>query len=298
MRLMAWKRFWTGVLLVMLAVYAAGTAWVTRAMDRTSLPPPVGNDPVANLVEVTFTDASPWARPGLERIAAQLEQYQLAGTFQTFTYPGDGQEPVETSLALVDDLEAGTQLMVRDGDDIGPFTVAAIGRNSVQLRHGDEVWTLQLSGRLARSAGSSSSGGTSRGSRFADLPALETTAFGKRVAENQWVLNRDKVKQYAYDIANSPLRAANLYRSFDQVAEEEGQEEAGFRLRMKGEKDFFADMGLTDEDVIRKVNSMRMKNTRRAEYLIGEFMKDRMGMVVLDVERNGEMRKLMYLFED
>jgi hypothetical protein len=298
MRLMAWKRFWTGALLVMLAVYAAGTAWVTREMDRAALPPPVEQDPMANPVEVAFTDASPWARPGLERIAAQLDQYQLAGTFQTFTYPGDGQEPVETSLALVDDLEAGTQRMVRDGDDIGPFTVAAIGRNSVQLRHGDEVWTLQLSGRLARSAESSSSGGASRVSRFSDLPALETTAFGKRVAENQWVLNREKVKQYAYDIANSPLRAANLYRSFDQVAEEEGQEQAGFRLRMKGEKDFFADMGLTDEDVVRKVNSMRMKNTRRAEYLVTEFMKDRMGMVVLDVERNGEMRKLMYLFED
>jgi hypothetical protein len=299
MRLMAWKRFWTGALLVMLSVYAAGTLWVYREMDRAAVPQtPEQMAPVVP-AEVQFSDASPWARPGLEKIAARVEQFQLAGTFQTFSYPGEGQEPVETALALVDDLEAHTQKIVREGDEVGPFTVALIGRDSVQLRHGDEVWTLQLSGRLFRGDSTAGIRGDESGlNRFADLPVLETTAFGKRVAENQWVLDRVKVKQYAYDIANSPIRAANLYRSFDQVADEEDQEEAGFRLRMKGERDFFADLGLTDQDVIRKVNSMRMKNTRRAEYLISEFMKDRMGMVVLDVERNGEMRKMMYIFDE
>lgn len=299
MKMMYWKRTGSAALLMLLAMYAAGSAWVYRAMETAAPPPPDAGSTPGAPVELTFTDAGPWARPGLEKIAAQVERYQLAGTFQTFTYSEEREETLETALALVDDLESGRQQVVRDGDELGPFTVTDITRDTLRLTHGERAWTLQLSGRLPEESATLATGGeTGRNRRFEKLPALEVTRFGKRVAENQWVLDRDKVKDYAYDIANSPLRAASLYRSFNQVSGEEGQEEAGFRLRMKGERDFFAQMGLTDEDVIRKVNSMKMKNTARAEYLIGEFMQDRMGLVVLDIERNGEARKLLYILRD
>ncbi len=54
-------------------------------------------------------------------------------------------------------------------------------------------------------------------------------------------------------------------------------------------------MGLRDGDVVRKVNSMRMTSQRRAEYFIGEFVQDRLGAVVIDVERDGQPQKLVYL---
>ena len=301
MKLTDWKRLWTVFLLLLLAVYAGGTAWVARAMDQASRPNDgAGPVAVASAEEVVFSDAAPWARPGLEKIAAKVERFQLAGTYQSYTYVDEASDPEENALALVDDLETGTQHMVRDGDALGPFTVAGIDRDAIRLRHGQRTWTLQLSGRLpSESAASRGAGGEGdRNRRFDNLPALETTRFGKRVAEDQWVLDRERVKRYARDIAANPLRAANLYRSFSQVADEEDQDQAGFRVNMKGEKDFFSDMGITNDDVIRRVNSMQMKNQARAEYLVGEFMKDRMGMVVLDVERDGETRKLIYVIRE
>jgi len=46
--------------------------------------------------------------------------------------------------------------------------------------------------------------------------------------------------------------------------------------------------------VVRRVNSMRMTNRRRAEYFIGEFVADRANVFVLDIERGNEKKKLIY----
>jgi len=71
---------------------------------------------------------------------------------------------------------------------------------------------------------------------------------------------------------------------------------AGYRLEKEGEAEFFAAVGLQEGDTIRRVNSMNMTSQARAEYFISEFMKERLGAVVLDVERNGQQEKLIYLF--
>jgi len=42
---------------------------------------------------------------------------------------------------------------------------------------------------------------------------------------------------------------------------------------------------------------MRMTSQRRAEYFIGEFVQGRLGAVVLDIERNGQPTKLVYLIK-
>jgi type II secretory pathway component PulC len=90
------------------------------------------------------------------------------------------------------------------------------------------------------------------------------------------------------------LRTINLYRSFSQVSTEEDVE-PGFQIGMKGEESFFQDMGLQNGDIIRSVNSMKMRTQRRAEYLMREFYKGNMSAVVMDVERNGEVQQHIYL---
>ena len=71
---------------------------------------------------------------------------------------------------------------------------------------------------------------------------------------------------------------------------------AGYRLNTSlGEKEFYTQVGLQDGDVVRRVNSMRMTSQRRAEYFIGEFVQNRLGAVVIDIERNGQPKKLVYL---
>ena len=64
---------------------------------------------------------------------------------------------------------------------------------------------------------------------------------------------------------------------------------------MEGEPDFFKAVGLQNGDVIRKVNSMNMTSQRRAEYLMGEFFKNRLNAFVFDIERQGQPQKLIYL---
>ena len=68
----------------------------------------------------------------------------------------------------------------------------------------------------------------------------------------------------------------------------------GYRLDRAGEQAFYEAVGLTENDVVRKVNSMKMIKQERAEYFIREFVQDRLSAVVLDIERDGESMKLIY----
>jgi len=84
-----------------------------------------------------------------------------------------------------------------------------------------------------------------------------------------------------------------LFDSLKPVYEEAGGIE-GYRVGIEGEGGFFEAAGLVEGDVVRRVNSMRMTNRRRAEYFIGEFVADRANVFVLDIERGNEKKKLIY----
>lgn len=282
---------------LLLALACAAAAWTLRSALSEDPGGAAGGGPVwagFRPAPAAFPDAEVWARPGLEQVAAEVEHYRLAGTFQTYDFAEEAEEGAEQSLALVDDVRGERQLMVREGEALGPFTVARIEPDRITLEREGRRWTLALPGTLApRSASDAGPDKPPAPVRFEDLPALETSRFGKKVSDNQWVLRRRALLDYAGEIVNNPLRATRLYRSFRQ--EERDDEPVGFRLDPKGERDFFRDMGLGSDDVILKVNSMRMKNQTRAEYLVGEFMKARMSAVVLDVERDGEVSKQIYI---
>ncbi len=261
----------------------AATASTTFAMERAVIP----MIPAADL----------WTKPGARDVAEEVGRYVLAGTFQTYafaTVQGDGQP--QTRIAIIDDRRAGQQSMVNEGDALGAFTVASILTDQVTLRRGDGEWVLRLSGRTvpgdARPAPVAVGKQEGEGD-FADMPSLGDSRFGKRIAENQWVIQRDAVMAYANELAGDPRRYAALYQSF--APERSGEGMTGFRIQPQGEKELFESLGLGDQDVIRKVNSMQMTNPRRAEYLIGEFMKARMSAVVLDIERDGQEEKRIYI---
>ena len=79
---------------------------------------------------------------------------------------------------------------------------------------------------------------------------------------------------------------ANLYADNGKIE--------GYELEVFGEKEFFASAGLQAGDVVRSVNSIEMTNRRRAEYLISEFINDRVNVVVMDIERDGKPSKFIY----
>lgn len=98
--------------------------------------------------------------------------------------------------------------------------------------------------------------------------------------------------EYYREILDEPERIAALYMSLKPDYKEERI--AGYILDEEGEGDFFHAVGLRQGDVIRKVNSINMTSQKRAEYFLGEFVKNRMNALVIDVERSGRPEKLIY----
>ena len=123
--------------------------------------------------------------------------------------------------------------------------------------------------------------------------ALETSRFGKRIAENRWVLSRDALMQYYEELRKDPERVVKLFDSLKPNYNAQQQID-GYRMGMEGEKEFFQAAGLQDGDVVRKVNSINMTSQRRAEYLISEFLQNRLSAIVFDIERENKPQKLIY----
>ena len=241
-------------------------------------------------------EADVFSRPGEENLDRRAASLKLSGTIQL---EGGARENGGVDfMALVDDEETGRQHLVSVGDALGPFRVRGIGREYLALGKDDRIWELEMTGTVRAWAGENrhgKNGDEEPPMTWDTMPALETTPYGKRVAENQWVIQREAVYAYTRSLIEDPARAIKLYESFTQAPPVDEDGLAGFRLQMRGEQDFFKAMGLADGMVIRAVNSMEMSNQGRAEYLVREFMRGDIGAVVLDVEQDGEMNKLIYV---
>jgi type II secretory pathway component PulC len=218
-------------------------------------------------------------------------RFRLAGTFFAF---GDTTETSNSYCkAILDDLEKKEQCLVSEGDDLGGVRVARILRDRVVLLGpaGEEELWLSFAGGHSGSNSLSSAGTTAPGS--GELPALEVNRLGKRVGEGRWVLNRDALMNYYREVMDDPERVASLYVSMKPDYKEGAI--AGYRVDPEGEKDFFKATGLQSGDIVRKVNSMNMISQKRAQYLIGEFVKSRVSALVIDIEREGQPKKLIYM---
>lgn len=286
----------------LLMLMLIGSVWslavvVGRSEPEISASPEMAREEAFYAFEIPGAES--WALLEDTEFLDEIQYYTLSGTFQTFDMKKGSVDEVARvrSLALVDDVQEGRQRLVKEGDRLGSFLVQNIGLDQITLARQEQLFVLALSGEVASASMQESQERdlkTSPPVSFEDMPALETNRFGKRIAENQWVIQREAVFNYAEEIMGNPYRAVQLYRSFSQVAENRG-DEAGFQVQMKGEQDFLTAMGLGDGDIIRRVNSMDMESQVRAEYLVREFMNSRMSAVVLDVENNGESRKQIFI---
>jgi len=109
-------------------------------------------------------------------------------------------------------------------------------------------------------------------------------------------LKRKELLAYRDQLLDDPERLAALFISMkpDRI----DRKIAGYRLAKEGEGEFWEAVGLLENDVIRKVNSMKMTKQERAEYFIREFVQDRLNAVVLDIERDGQPLKLIYYLRE
>jgi type II secretory pathway component PulC len=217
-------------------------------------------------------------------------RYRLAGVFLILS--DADRSGGENRCAILDERSSQQQFLAMEGEWIGSVRVVRVEPDFVVLSDGEREETVVLAaGTLAGQAGTPTAAS-------ADVPAiLETNRFGHRIGETRWEFNRQAVLDYYQEMMDNPERLASLFLAMEADRDEEGRV-AGYRLNMEaGEKEFYSLVGFQHGDVIRRVNSMRMTSQRRAEYFIGEFVQNRLGAVVIDVERNGEPKKLIYLVQ-
>ena len=284
--------------LVLSALLGAGYSWVARRVPsapalQAEIPAPLPwPTPVAESTSVwsvlqgsssgtTATEANPLAA-----------RFRLAGTF--FIYAVDGNPDDNSRCAIIDALAANQQSIVREGDRLEEFEVVQVLPDRVRLRSAQGEVVLLLSyADTAPQLAVAAPAAEPKPVAMEDMPALETSRFGKRVGENRWVFRREELLAYYREVLDEPERIAALYTSLKPDYQD--TEIAGYRLGTDGEAEFFKAVGLQENDAIRKVNSMRMVSQRRAEYFLSEFLKDRVSALVLDIEREGKPEKLIYL---
>lgn len=223
------------------------------------------------------------------------QRFRLAGTFFLYGESGTEEETQERRRAIIDDLSAKSQLLVQENQELDGYLVTRIEQDRVRLqRDGTEYeLTLSFSAVSSTAGGEKTDGSSAENVSMEDMPALETSRFGKRVGENRWVIKREELLRYYAELLDNPERIAEVYASLKP--DYNNNEIEGYYLDSEGEQDFFRAIGLQEHDVIRRVNSMRMVSQRRAEYFITEFMKNRVSALVFDVERDGVEQKLIYL---
>ncbi len=270
----------------------AGVPWARsrRAAEAPVRPSPAEARP--GLAPVR-PDAASWAvfapAPG-PAPSPVASRYRLAGTFRL--YATEGAETPALRQAVLDDLETRRQALVREGDQFGDLLVRAVGQDWV-----DVVWEGREERLMVQGIGDP--GAPDRPGPAAtaeDLPALERSAWGRRVAPDRWVFDRSAVMSYYQDLLDHPERLAGMVLTM-QPEREEG-EIVGFRYTGEAERAFFEAAGIRPGDVVRSVNSMRMITGRRAEYMIREFLTTGLDTLVFEVDRDGEPVRNIYFVRE
>lgn len=217
------------------------------------------------------------------------KRFRLAGTFFAYGVGISGNRK-----AILDDLDPGIQHVVSENENIGDVRVVRIFQDRIVL-HGpvgeEQLW---LSFSRPRGRGTSGSGVFSGGTDGRDSVIEYTDRFGgKRMGEHRWLFKREPLLNYYQELGDEPQRLVNVFDSLKPVYD--GADKiTGYQLGVEGEAEFFRSAGLRQGDIVRRVNSVAMTNRRRAEHFINEFIQDRANVFVLDVERNGEVTKLIY----
>lgn len=217
------------------------------------------------------------------------KRFRLAGTF--FAYGGTISG---SRKAILDDLGPGIQHVIGEDERIGDVRVVRIFQDRVVLRGamGEEQLWLSFS-RPSDKGGSRSGALGEKAAAWRDVLEDTDRFGGKRIGKRRWLFKRESLLHYYQELRDEPQRLVNVFDSLKPVYNEAGSI-TGYQLGVEGESDFFQSVGLKQSDIVRRVNSMRMTNRRRAEYFINEFIQDRANIFVLDIERDGKTIKLIH----
>ena len=238
---------------------------------------------------IVHNGGQPQAAPASD-LARRL---RLVGTFFEFQETSNRKR-----TAIIEDRQTGVERLVSEGDEIAEARVVSIFRDRVILRDAGGDTELLLSATHA-GAGADGHGTGPEGSQTGPTGAGSTPDRfgGRRIAEGRWVYDRTELLKYYQELRDEPERLVGVFDSLVPLRDDVN-DITGYQLSVQSEADFFASVGMREGDVVRRVNSMAMTNRRRAEFLISQFVNNKANAFVIEIERNGEKRKLVYEIRD
>jgi len=264
-----------------------------NSSDASIIPP---EDVAVSHKEVLPADTWSVFQNSGEPVASKNDRYRLAGTFFVMGNNETSPNTERQRRAIIDDVSSNQQYMVSEGQTFQEYEILRIYQDRLIMRRDAVEVELTLSFQSStRDLKTSTASDAQKSDVIMGQEVLESNRFGKRIGEKRWVIDKKAIVGYYQELLDQPERIAAVYMSMKPDFDDEGEVE-GFTLQKEGEKEFFDAVGLLEGDTIRKVNSMRMTSQKRAEYFISEFMNERLGAVVLDIEREGKPEKLIYLF--
>jgi len=186
-------------------------------------------------------------------------------------------------------LPENRQEIVSEGTLIGGVRVKRLFEDRIVLEKDGKEGVLLLGGSTA---------GVMR-SYLADTPipgslALGRTRFGEQTGDGVWTMEKSALMVYYEELLEAPERLLQVFDSLRPLYSPDGAAIEGYVLQSVGESDFFEAVGLREGDVVRRVNALPMTNRGRAEFFLRQVVEDRLSAVVIDVERGGETKRLVY----
>ncbi len=190
----------------------------------------------------------------------------------------------EQSFAVIEIRSSREQRVVRLGDTLEGATVAEIGWRRVVLRRDGQDELLSVPADLAIEVGTVASTGWSPTSGMGStLPGSDADV--RRVGEDRFQLSRGEVDK---QLAN----LSSLLTQMRAVPNVEEGATTGFRVFAIRRGSLFDKLGLSNNDVVQRVNGIGIDDPARAMGLFQELQDE--SVLTVDVLRGGRPRTLRY----
>ncbi len=133
------------------------------------------------------------------------------------------------------------------------------------------------------------------GCATAQLEPMEGTP-PKHIPQDRMVIPPREVIALHAKLTSTSDRRDRVADSLIPLRDRKGRIEA-YIVHIKSDPDAFARFGFQNGDIVRKINNMPMTDGKRWKFIVDEVVSGRIHVLVIEIERGGEIRKIIHMFK-